>query len=89
MLALSANDLGLLIDLACCYTCSSNTNRFNVRLTDGHQLDCKAKTVTNLTDTCNDNRQAIALLNCWAAAVSSASTASFGFAALLVAVLFF
>jgi hypothetical protein len=80
-----------LLDFVCCYTCTRvyNPRRFNVPLNGGHQIDCKLKTLVNLTDSCNDDRRALGILNCWPGALSSASTASFGFAALLVAALFF
>jgi hypothetical protein len=86
-LQLSPTDQGKLIDLACCKTCSANL-RFNVQLTGGWQVDCLARTLTKLPDTCDDRRQALAFLNCWTEVVSSAPAASFGFAALVITALF-
>jgi hypothetical protein len=87
VLALSPTDQGTLIDFACCTSCRYNY-RFNAKLTLGYQIDCRARTLTKLDDTCNDRRQALAFLNCWTESISSAPAANLGFAALVVAALF-
>jgi hypothetical protein len=83
-LALSAADQATLIDFVCCISCRYyGTQRFNNRLFQAYQLDCTKKTVTKLDDTCDDQRNSLAILGCWAPIVSSASTAVIGVGALL------
>jgi hypothetical protein len=81
VLQLSVEHRALLIDLVCCVTCPEN-ERFNAHLSFGYQVDCAAKTITLLENTCDDLRGTLAFLNCWAA-VSSASTVSLGVAVAL------
>jgi hypothetical protein len=76
VLQLSVEHQALLIDLVCCYTCPRN-DRFNAHLSFGYQVDCAARTITKLENTCDDLRGTLAFLNCWTA-VSSASTISLG-----------
>lgn len=72
-----------LIDLACCVTCRWN-DMFNSLTYRGYQVDCAAKTLKRLPDTCNDLRNALGFLNCWNPALSSASSLSISIGALLV-----
>jgi hypothetical protein len=87
-LALSAADQATLIDFVCCISCRYySVSRFNNRLFQAYQVDCGKKTVTKLEDTCNDQRNSLAILGCWAAVASPASTSIIGVGALFFAAL--
>jgi hypothetical protein len=80
---LTPADQATLIAFVCCRTCPSN-NKFNSHLYQGYQVDCTARTLTKLADTCDDLRNALAFVNCWTGVQSPASTATVGIGALLV-----
>jgi len=87
LLTLSVADQALAIDVACCFTCPTPV-RFNVPMSQGYQMDCKARTLVPVADTCDDTRNLLAILNCFVSyPTSSATTASVGlFGTLLIAV---
>jgi hypothetical protein len=85
-LKVSAADQAVAIDLICCLNCRYY-NRFTSKTFKGYQLDCSAKTLIALPDTCDDSRNNLAFLSCWSK--SSAATTGLGVASLVVAALSF
>jgi len=81
--SLPTADQATAIALFCCKSCP-NTDRFNVLSYNGWQLDCAARTVKQLPDSCG-NKPNLAVLNCWA--TSSAAATGLGFVSMLVAAL--
>lgn len=73
---LTAADQSTLIAYVCCETCFRN-DRFNSRIYGGFQVDCGAKKLIKLEDTCNDLRGTWAMANCWGA-LSAAPSLNIG-----------
>lgn len=86
---LNATAQAALIDFVCCYNCGGSSGRFYSQLANGYQVDCNAKTLTKLPDTCNSLRNSPAFLGCWVSTVSSASSSTLGLGALIFAALLY
>jgi hypothetical protein len=86
-LELTEADQAIVIAYVCCVTCPIN-DRFNSRIYAGYQVDCSAKKLIKLEDTCNDLRGTLALANCWGA-LSAAPSLSMGLGAFAAAFLVF
>lgn len=72
------------IDYACCASCPSPlVPRYSAYTTGGYQVDCSAKTIRKLPDTCDSTRAALGLLNCWPVSAAP-STSSLGLGVLVV-----